>query len=139
MMGLFGSKKDEFCAICKKSATSTSKPKKEWNIQGQLCADCYVDLMKKPVAKKTNDDDKCIACGDEPGGLNLWKPKKEWGLKGWLCEPCFNEWEKSDGELKKNCIVCNVKLGFITRRAKKEWNLKGYLCKRCWTIQESRT
>lgn len=138
-MDFFGSKKEEYCAVCKKRTPRTSKPKKEWNVKGQVCANCYVDLMKKPVAKKTNSDDMCVACGDEPGGLNLWRPKKEWELKGWLCEPCFNEWEKSDNELKKNCIVCNAKLGFMPRRAKKVWNLKGYLCKNCWSLQDSKT
>ncbi len=135
-MGLFGGKKEQYCSVCNKRTPNTSKPKKEWNIKGQLCAKCFVDYMKKPIPKKT--DDVCVACGAEPGGLYLWKPKKEWDLKGWLCEPCFNEWQKSDNELKKNCIVCNTKLGFMPRHAKKEWNLKGYLCKNCWNIQESK-
>ena len=137
VMGLFGGKKEEYCAICNKRTPNTSKPKKEWNVKGRLCAKCFVDYMKKPIPKKT--DDVCVACGTEPGGLYLWKPKKEWDLKGWLCEPCFNEWQKSDNELKKNCIVCNTKLGFMPRHAKKEWNLKGYLCKNCWNVQESKT
>jgi len=137
VMGLFGGKKEEYCAVCNKRTPRTSKPKKEWNIKGQLCAKCFVDFMKKPVAKKKSDD-VCVACGAEPGGLNLWKPKKEWQLQGWLCEPCLHEWEKSDNELKKNCIVCNTKLGFFPRYAKKEWNLKGYLCKNCWNAQESK-
>jgi len=138
-MGLFGNKKKEFCTICKKGISRKSKPKKEWNIKGPLCANCYVDLMKKPFEKKKDNDDKCVSCGAEPGGLYLWKPKKEWEIRGWLCEPCFNEKEKADNELKKNCIVCNTQLGFITRRPKKDWNLKGYLCKNCWNLQESKT
>jgi hypothetical protein len=138
MMGLF-SKKKEFCTVCKKGISRKSTPKKEWNIKGPLCADCYVDLMKKPHGKKKDSDDKCVACGEEPGGLNLWKPKKEWEIRGWLCEPCFNEREKADNELKKNCLVCGAKLGFIARRPKKEWNMKGYLCKNCWNLQESKT
>lgn len=137
-MGLFGAKRGESCTMCKKNTASTSKPKKEWGIQGRLCANCYVEMMKKPHPKKTNEDDKCVACGDEPGGLNLWRPKKEWDLKGWLCEPCFNEWVRSDNELKKNCILCNAKLGFFPRHAKKEWNLGGYLCKSCWGVQDAK-
>jgi len=129
-MKLFSSKK-EFCSICKKNISRSSKPKKEWNIKGPLCANCYVDLMKTQPEKKKESDDKCILCGAEPGELNLWKPKKEWGIKGWLCEPCLHEKERVDNELKKNCIICNSKLGFIKYRSKKEWNLKGYLCKNC--------
>lgn len=94
--------------------------------------------MKKPHPKPKNPDDQCTICGAEPGGLYLWKPKKEWDIKGWLCEPCFNGKEKEDSELKKNCILCNAKLGFIARHAKKEWNVKGYICKNCWKIQESK-
>jgi hypothetical protein len=132
MMGLFSSKKKEFCTVCKKSISRASKPKKGWNVKGPLCANCYVDLMKTQHERKKENDDKCVLCGAEPGGLNLWKPKKEWEIKGWLCEPCLNEKEKVDNELKKNCIICNTKLGFIKHRSKKEWNLKGYLCKNCW-------
>ena len=137
-MGLFGSKKSQSCAVCKKESSSTSKPKKEWNLKGVVCTDCFVKLMKKPHPKITNPDDKCVSCGAEPGGLYLWKPKKEWELKGWLCEPCYNEREKADNESKKNCVLCNAKLGFVARRAKKEWNVKGYICKECWKIQESK-
>ena len=131
MVRLFGSKKKEFCTICKKGVSHTSKPKKNWNVNGPLCANCYVDLMKTQPEKK-KDDDTCILCGAEPGGLNLWKPKKEWEIKGFLCEPCLKEKERVDNELKQNCILCNAKLGFIKHRSKKEWNLKGYLCKNCW-------
>ena len=138
-MGLFGSKKNQICTNCKKEASNTSKPKKEWNLKGVVCAKCYVDLMKKPHEKKKNPDDLCVLCGAEPGGLYLWKPKKQWNLKGWLCEPCYNEREKSDKELKKNCALCNTKLGFIAHHAKKEWNIEGYVCKNCWNIQESKS
>lgn len=137
-MGLFSNKK-EFCAICKSAVSRTSKPKKEWNVKGPLCASCYVDLMKKSHGRENNIDDMCVTCGAEPGGLYLLKPKKEWNLKGWLCEPCFNEREKVENELKKNCILCNAKLGFIVRHPKKEWNIGGYLCKNCWNLQESKT
>jgi hypothetical protein len=135
-MRLFNNKKKNSCTICKKEISRTSKPKKEWDVEGPLCANCYVDLMKKPIKKK--NEDICVICGAEPGGLNLWKPKKEWGITGWLCEICLDEREKSDNELKKNCILCNIKLGFITHRAKKEWNIDGYLCKKCYSFQESK-
>ncbi|MGC1426106.1 MAG: hypothetical protein WA833_05325, partial [Nitrosotalea sp.] len=61
-MGLFGSKKNQVCTNCKKEVSSTSKPKKEWNLKGVVCAKCYVDLMKKPHEKKKNPDDMCILC-----------------------------------------------------------------------------
>jgi len=137
-MEIFSKKKD-FCTICKKETSRKSKPKKEWNVEGPMCSNCYVDFMKKPFEKKSKNEDKCVECGAEPGGLNLWKPKKEWGITGWLCEPCLKEREKSDKELKKNCATCNAKLGFITNYPKQEWGIKGYLCKNCWKIQESKT
>lgn len=137
-MGLF-SKKNEFCTICKKEISRSSKPKKEWNLKGVLCAQCFVNCMKKPYEKKKNPDDACVICGAEPGGLYLWKPKKSWDMRGWLCEPCYNEKEKADNELKQNCVLCNAKLGFFPRHSKKEWNLSGYLCKDCWNLQESKT
>jgi hypothetical protein len=136
-MRLFGGKKEKYCSVCNKRTPNTSKPKKEWNLEGQLCAKCFVDYMKKPIPKKKTDD-VCVACGAEPGGLYLWKPNKEWDLKGWLCEPCFNERQKSEDELKQNCVLCNARLGFMPRRAKKEWNLKGYLCKNCWNLKNLR-
>ena len=139
-MGLFStSKKKEFCTVCKKGISRKSNPKKDWNIKGPLCANCYVDLMKVNFDKKKDNDNKCVLCGAEPGTFNLWKPKKEWEIKGWLCESCFNEKEKADNELKKKCSVCYTKLGFFVHRPKKEWNITGYLCKNCWNLQESKT
>jgi hypothetical protein len=81
------------------------------------------------MVKKTNDDDKCIACGDEPGGLYLWKPKKEWGLKGWLCEPCLKEWEKSNNELKKNAFYAMQNLVLCHDEQKKNGILKAIYVK----------
>jgi hypothetical protein len=139
-VGLFSNnKKKEFCTVCKKGISRKSNPKKNWNVKGPLCANCYVDLMKENFEKKKDNDNKCVLCGSEPGTLNLWKPKKEWGIKGWLCEPCLNEREKADNELKKKCSMCDAKLGFFVRRPKQEWGVAGYLCKNCWNLQESQT
>ncbi|HMK32452.1 MAG TPA: hypothetical protein VK431_02380 [Nitrosopumilaceae archaeon] len=135
-MGLF-SKKEEFCTVCKKRISHKHKPKRGWNVEGPLCADCYVDLMKMYYEK--NDENKCVLCGARPGSFSLWKPRKEWELKGWLCKSCFDEKEKSDNESKKFCSMCGTKLGFISYSPKKEWGIKGYICKNCWNLQETKT
>jgi len=43
-MGLFRHKQ-LFCILCKKNITYKQKPKREWNLEGFLCGDCYVDKM----------------------------------------------------------------------------------------------
>ncbi len=136
MVGLF-SKREAFCTVCKKTTTHKHKPKRSWNVEGPLCADCYVDLMKKYY--ENNNEDRCVLCGAEPGAFNLWKPSKEWDVKGWLCKPCFDEKEKSDNESKKFCSVCGAKLGFISYNPKKEWVIKGQICKNCWNLQKTKT
>ena len=136
MVGLF-SKKEAFCTVCKKGIFHKHKPKSGWNIEGQLCADCYVDLMKENYEK--NNEDRCALCGVEPGSFNLWKPRKKWAVKGWLCKPCFDEKEKSDNESKKICSMCGAKLGFIGYSPKKELAIKGQICKNCWNLQKTKT
>jgi len=37
----------KFCAICQKELKHKHKPKKEWNIEGLLCADCHMDKMRQ--------------------------------------------------------------------------------------------
>jgi len=136
MVGLF-SKKEAFCTVCKKGIFHKHKPKKSWNIEGPLCADCYVDRMKDHFEK--HEANKCILCGAEPGAFNLWKPKKEWAMKGWLCKPCFDKKEKSDNESKNFCSDCGIKLGFLSYKPKKEWNIKGQICKNCWNLHDIKT
>jgi len=131
-VGLF-SKKDAICTICKKNIIHTHKPKSNWNVEGPLCGDCYVDAMKKYYEK--NNENKCVICGLEPGSFSLCKSKKEWGLKGWLCKSCFDKKEKADNESKKFCSLCGIKLGFISYSPKKEWGIKGYMCKNCWNLK----
>jgi len=136
VVGLFR-KKEAFCTICKKKIISHKhKPKREWNLEGSLCANCYVDFMKKYY--NNNNDDKCTLCGSKPGSFSLMRPKKEWNLRGWLCQPCFDQKEKSDNELKKFCCLCGIKLGFISYTAKKEWNFTGELCKKCFNLQKTK-
>ena len=45
-MGIFR-RENLFCILCKKSITHKQKPKREWNLEGFLCGDCYVDKMKE--------------------------------------------------------------------------------------------
>jgi len=136
MAGLF-SKKEVFCTICKRRITHKHKPKRSWNVEGPICADCYVDLMKQNFEKNT--DDKCVLCGAEPGSFSLWKPKKEWGVQGWLCKPCFDEKEKADEESKKYCAMCGNKLGFFCYSSKKDSGITGQICKNCHNLQKTKT
>lgn len=133
MVGLF-SKEKTFCTVCKKNISHKHKPKRGWNVEGPLCANCYVDLMKEHYKK--NDEDKCVLCGSEPTSFNLWKPKKEWEIQGWLCKPCFDQKEKSDDESKKYCSACGNKLGFFSYNPKKESGIEGQICKNCRNLQK---
>jgi|GEM_PF-6525479 len=74
MVGLF-SKKKVSCSVCNKEISHAHKPKNNWNVDGLLCANCYVDLMEKNF--ENDAEDKCALCGTKPGSFNLWKPKKE--------------------------------------------------------------
>lgn len=136
MTGLF-SKKEAFCTICKRRITHKHKPKSSWNVEGPVCANCYVDLMKKNFKK--NQDDKCVLCGAKPGSFSLWKSKKEWGVQGWLCKPCFDEKEKADDESKKYCTMCGNKLGFFCYSPKKDSGITGQICKNCHNLQKTKT
>jgi len=124
------SKKDAFCSVCNKHISHKHKPKSNWNVEGPLCADCYVDLMKKI------NEDKCVLCGSEPGSFNLWKPNKEWGIQGWLCKTCFDEKEKVDEETKKHCAICSGKLGFFCYSFKNESGITRQICKKCYNSQK---
>lgn len=132
MVGLF-SKKKSSCSICKKEVSHTHKPKGSWDVEGPLCANCYVDLMKENFEKRK--EDKCALCGAEPGSFSLWRPNKEWGIAGWLCKPCFDMQEKKDNDVKNFCCLCGKKIGFLTYRPKKEWDMNGYMCKNCWNLK----
>jgi len=136
MVGLFD-KKETFCTVCNKHISHKHKPKSNWKVDGPLCADCYVDLMKKNFKK--NEDDKCVLCGSEPGSFSLWKPKKEWGIQGWLCKPCFDEKEKADDESKKYCARCGGKLGFFCYSLKKESGITVQICKKCYNLQKTKS
>ena len=132
MVGLF-SKKKTTCSVCKKEFSHTHKPKSNWDAEGPLCGNCYVDLMKKYY--ESGSDDICAICGGKPTAFNLWKPNKEWGIKGWLCKTCFDQKEKQDNDLKNFCCVCRQKISFIIYPPKKEWDMKGFLCKNCWNMK----
>ena len=42
----FLSRDPTYCAICNKELKHKHKPKKEWNIDGYLCAECHMDKMR---------------------------------------------------------------------------------------------
>lgn len=131
MTGLFGKKKS--CSVCKREVSHTHKPKGTWKVQGPLCANCYVDLMKENF--ENDKKDRCSLCGSEPGSFSLWKPNKEWKIQGWLCKSCFDRKEKEDSDLKNFCCSCNKKIGFFVYSPKEEWGMNGYMCKNCWKLK----
>lgn len=124
------------CTVCKKNISHKHKPKREWDVEGPLCSDCYIDQMKKYYDLSVRQ--KCVICNTEYNVPDLWEPMWQWEMKGLLCESCF---DKKDVEFKKSKIFCNLcgkKLGMIRYYPKKQWALKGQLCRECWDSQKAK-
>ncbi len=69
---------EQKCFLCSSSLDKAKhKPRKEWNLDGLLCDECY--------NKKEN---YCTYCQAELKGKKI-TPKKEWALSGYLCEVCY--------------------------------------------------
>jgi len=64
-MGLF-KHNQLFCTICKKSIMYKQKPKREWNLDGFLCGDCYVDEMRKQYDINESNPDTQIQSNTKP-------------------------------------------------------------------------
>ncbi|MGQ0638840.1 MAG: hypothetical protein ACT4N1_05765 [Nitrososphaerota archaeon] len=91
-MGLL-SRKPSFCAVCKKSISHKHRPKGEWNVEGPLCSDCYINAMQKYYDSSVRQ--KCVICGIEKNVPDLWEPRWQWEMKGLLCKTCFDKKEES--------------------------------------------
>ncbi len=134
-MGLL-SHKTVFCTVCKKSITHKHKPKREWDVEGPLCGDCYVSQMQKYYDLSVRQ--KCVTCGIEKNVPDLWEPKYQWNMKGLLCKTCFDQKDAEYSKSKTFCSICGKKLGVIRYNPKKQWSLQGQLCKECWNIQKTK-
>ncbi len=134
-MPLLG-RKPVFCAICKKEITHKHKPKNEWQIEGPLCGDCYVEQMKKFYELSLRQ--KCVICGIEKDVPDLWEPRYQWDMKGLLCKSCFNEKDTEYKNLKEFCKICGKKLNMIRYNPKKKWAITGQLCRECWDSQKAK-
>ncbi len=134
-MSLF-TRKPTVCSICKKEVSHKHRPKSEWQIQGPLCADCYVDRMKKFYESSLRQ--KCVICGIEGDVPDMWEPRYQWNMKGLLCKICFDKRDEEHQNLKTFCGICSKKLGMIRYSPKKKWAIKGQLCRECWDSQKAK-
>ena len=134
-MGLFG-KKVGICSVCKKEIAHKHKPKQEWQVEGPLCGDCYVNQMKKFYDLSLRQ--RCVVCNVEKDVPDMWEPRYQWDMKGLLCKECF---DKKDGEFKAKkdfCTVCGRNLGMIRYNPKIKWDLSGQLCRECWDMHKAK-
>ena len=133
---MFFKNKSIFCTICKKQLNHKYKPKKNWNINGYLCNNCYLDELKKQYER--NNKKNCYICNKLQNISNMWEPRFEWNITEPICEECFTK-KESDFQHKKNfCSICNKKLGFIRYNPKGKRQIDGQLCKLCWVESKSR-
>lgn len=128
-MGLF-SKKPAYCAVCNKLLKHKHKPKKEWNIKGQLCGECHFEKSKEFYEGKVRQP--CIVCGTTRKITDLWEPRWQWDMEGLLCKQCFDKKETDHKEKKNFCALCGAKIGLIRYNPKGNWKIEGQLCRKCW-------
>ncbi len=129
-------RKPSFCTICKKQISHKHKPKREWAIEGPLCADCYLNKMHEQY--EIGIKQKCVVCGVEKKVPDLWEPRWQWEMKGLFCKKCFDEKEQEFHKLQDYCSICGVKFGFLRYNAKSKWKVTGQLCKDCWNTQKAK-
>ncbi|MFQ5920915.1 MAG: hypothetical protein ACE5JV_02740 [Nitrososphaerales archaeon] len=138
---IFRKKERERCALCGVEMQHKHRPMREWGIDGSLCGDCYLDMMRDYyVEKKTPKKRvaKCDQCGREVDPEDLYEAHRGLNLKGRLCKDCF-EGKKTEVEKKLDyCTVCGKKLGFFRYNPRKKWNMDGQLCRECWDVQNAR-
>ncbi len=133
-MGLFG-RKPEDCAVCGREMKHKNKPKREWNVRGRLCGDCYMDKSNEFYEAKTRQP--CMVCGTTKKISELWEPRWQWDMDGLLCKECFDK--KEDGFVKRKnfCVVCSAKMGLVRYNPKPKWGIEGQMCRRCWDAKKA--
>jgi len=134
-MGLFG-KSIEYCAVCNRQLAHKNKPKREWNIRGKLCGDCYVNKSNEFYEAKTRQP--CKICGTARKTSDLWEPRWQWDMDGLLGKECFDKKEASFHEKRNFCTICSGKMGLIRYNPKPKWKIDGQLCRKCWDEQKAR-
>ncbi|TLX95296.1 MAG: hypothetical protein E6K91_03535 [Thaumarchaeota archaeon] len=122
--------------MCKKEIGHGHRPKSEWQIQGRLCGDCYVDQMKKFY--ESNLRQRCVICEIERYVSDMWEPRYQWNMKGLLCKTCFDKKDEAYQKQKTFCSICGKKLGMIRYNPKKQWAIQGQLCRECWDSQKTK-
>lgn len=135
LMRLF-SRKPVFCTICKKEISHKNKPKKEWNVKGPLCGDCYIDKANEYYEGKIRQ--ACVNCGIVKKITDLWEPRWQWDMDGLLCKDCFDKKEQKHNMQKNFCSLCGSKLGFVRYNPKPKWKIDGQLCRKCWDFQKAK-
>ncbi len=133
VMKLF-TREPKFCAICKNELKHKHKPKKEWNIEGSLCADCHMDKMREFLEGTMKQ--KCVECSVNKKITDLWEPRWQWEMEGLLCKNCFDKKEKDFTTKKEFCSMCGAKLSFFRYTPKSQWKVDGQLCRKCWDTQK---
>jgi len=133
-MGLFGGK-PAYCVICNKELKHKSKPKREWNIKGSLCGECYVDKAKEFYEGRIRQT--CAICKTTKRITDLWEPRWQWDMDGLLCKECFDKKEQGHNARKNYCSICSAKLGFIRYNPKPKWKIDGQLCRTCWDSKKA--
>ncbi|NIP62781.1 MAG: hypothetical protein GWN01_06660 [Nitrosopumilaceae archaeon] len=134
-MKLFN-RKPSFCAICNKQLKHKHKPKKEWDIQGDLCGDCHLRKMQEFYEGSMRQN--CVHCGINKKISDLWEPRWQWDMEGLLCKTCFDKKEEDFKYKKEYCSQCGTKLGFIRYNPKPKWMMDGQLCKNCWDSHKAK-
>ena len=129
-------RKPSFCTVCKKNISHKHKPKREWNVGGPLCSDCYINEMQKYYDLSVRQ--KCVICGIEKNVPDLWEPRWQWEMKGLFCKPCFDNKEVEYNKIRNFCSMCGVKLGVIRYNPKQHWAIVGQICRSCWDTQKAK-
>ncbi|MFQ5920974.1 MAG: hypothetical protein ACE5JV_03045 [Nitrososphaerales archaeon] len=135
----FRKKEGGRCAVCGRELQHRHRPMQEWGIDGFLCGDCHLDLMRDyyvegKAPKKSLV--KCGLCGKEVDPEDAYEAPRRLNLRGTLCRECFEGKEEKKGP--EHCAICGKKLGFLRYNPKKKWRIDGHLCRRCWDAQNIR-
>src|SRR3972149_6841391 len=78
--------------------------KKQWNIEGFLCAECHMDKMRQFFEGTMTQN--CVKCSVKKKITDLWEPRWQWEMEGLLCKDCFDKKEKDFTAKKEFCSMC---------------------------------
>jgi len=142
---IFGKKQVVHCAVCNvELGRHKYRPAKEWNMDGQLCADCHIEKTKEFMLaqqRAVEAPDTCANCGKEIlSAEDRNKPKWQWDMASglFLCHPCYLKKDAEHGKKMNSCAACGGKLALIFYHPKPSWKIQGNLCRKCWDAHNSR-